>query len=134
MFHSFWYSESSYSKTTNDLVTSVRELLYEKTDDRVLIQLFEQICILHGYVASSIRSNNSVDENTRKEIGSFCKSVQDLIKSHRQTLDQIQGFPTINDSFNTFHQQFQVIIYFELKTKFSFDRFSYCLGFLTSSD
>src|SRR5689334_15164538 len=54
LYHSLLYLDYSFKNSSIDLMKNIRNLISQNSFDEILIQLFEYMCIIHGYVCSTI--------------------------------------------------------------------------------
>jgi len=101
--------------SSKDLIISVRELIRTNGFNEIFIQLFEYICIIHGYVSSIILPLQQANEsefriyfrNFIKIYGIF-EATKTLIHRNMNNFSHIRMFSTIRSSFFLFHNNVQV--------------------------
>ncbi|CAF1495282.1 unnamed protein product [Rotaria sordida] len=116
----------SFEKANNDLVKNMRIFISQHSFDQILIQLFEYICIIKGYVNSVIQPLNqqiqhfiqnfqlykqfeiNLYSNSLNEVSNICQSVETLIKLNKKKFDYIQQFSMIINSFFEFYENLKV--------------------------
>ncbi|CAF3182032.1 unnamed protein product, partial [Rotaria sp. Silwood2] len=112
----------SFEKFNNDLVNNSRTFISQHSFDPILIQLFENICIIDGYVRSSIHPLNQQIEHLIQnlqlhnqseielystnliEIYTICRSVKTLIKLNKKKFNHIEQFSIIINLFSEFYK------------------------------
>ena len=102
----------------------LRDLVYKNTNDRTLSQLFENVCVLHGYALATgqlrnvfNQSENDIYLNNLKDIQKICESINDVLSLDRERLNTLEHFPVFHDLFTSFHQNVKVKIYCEVEFK-----------------
>ncbi|CAF4759046.1 unnamed protein product, partial [Rotaria sp. Silwood2] len=121
----------SFEKFNNDLVNNSRTFISQHGFDPILIQLFENICIIDGYVRSIIHPLNQQIEHLIQnlqlhnqseiefysknliEIYTICRSVKTLIKLNKKNFNHIEQFLIIINSFSKFYKNLKVFICFK---------------------
>ncbi|CAF3253926.1 unnamed protein product [Rotaria sp. Silwood2] len=121
----------SFEKFNNDLVNNSRTFISQHSFDPILIQLFENICIIDGYVRSSIHPLNQQIEHLIQnlqlhnqseielystnliEIYTICRSVKTLIKLNKKKFNHIEQFSIIINLFSEFYKNLKVFRYFK---------------------
>lgn len=90
----------------------------------MLSQLFESVCILHGYALATgrlrnafIQSDNDIYLNNLKDIQKICESIHDVLSLDRERLNKLEDFLVFDDLFMSFYQNVKVKIYREAKLK-----------------
>jgi len=107
-------------------MNNIRALINENSFDVILIQIFEYICIIHGYVSSTIepliqqmkQSNEYLKSMNQSEIKLYsnnlnniydiCQSIQTLIDENKYKFGRIRIFSTIINSFAHFYEHLKV--------------------------
>ncbi|CAF1068292.1 unnamed protein product [Rotaria sordida] len=115
------YLEYSFEKSSNDLIKNVRDLINQNSFDEILIQLFQYVCIIHGYVCSTIellkeklkQSNEIIQlmhqseielySNSFNDINDVCQSTKTLLKLNKKQFGHIEIFSMMNKSFSQFY-------------------------------
>jgi hypothetical protein len=110
----------SFKDTTSQLIKYVRDLINQNPGDEILIQLFEDCCIIYGHVCSIIdplQRNLRLQLRTSSEqldrlndIEHIYESIETLLNLNKEKLNQLENFPIINDLFVQFSQNLKVII------------------------
>jgi hypothetical protein len=116
-------------------VNNIRLLLNKNSFDEILIQLFQEICINHGYICSTInllqqkiqQSNADFVLINQSEITFYidnfnniyniCYSVKKLIKQNKNKFNAIKQFQIIDNLFSEFNKNFKVFKYFQQQKK-----------------
>ncbi|CAF2916468.1 unnamed protein product, partial [Rotaria sp. Silwood2] len=117
----------SFEKFNNDLVNNSRTFISQHGFDPILIQLFENICIIDGYVRSSIHPLNQQIEHLIQnlqlhnqseielystnliEIYTICRSVKTLIKLNKKKFNHIEQFSIIINLFSEFYKNLKIL-------------------------
>ncbi|CAF3349214.1 unnamed protein product [Rotaria socialis] len=120
-------SAYSFKKLSNDLVNNMRTLIGQINFDEILIQLFEYICIINGYVCSIIyplqqnlqRFNTSVKlvnqsemklySDSLNDVSKIFQSVETLINLNKTKFHHIEQFSMIVTSFAEFHYNLKIL-------------------------
>ncbi|CAF1397438.1 unnamed protein product [Rotaria sordida] len=117
----------SFENSNNDLVNNIHILISQNSFDEILIQLFEYICVIHGYVRSiihplqqQIQNLNEyfklIDQSEMKlyshclnNVSNICQSIETLIKLNKKKFDHIEQFPIIVNSFSQFYENLKIL-------------------------
>jgi hypothetical protein len=120
----FIFIDYSFKKSTRDFIDYIRDLVNRYPGDKLLVQLFEESCIMHGYVCSIIdplqqnlylqSRNSSQVLNSLNDIQTICESIEISLDLSKEKLNHFEHFSIINDLFVRFHQNFKVIICFSI--------------------
>ncbi|CAF2970016.1 unnamed protein product [Rotaria sp. Silwood2] len=123
-YQSYLYS---FEKSTNDLVNNIRIFINQYGFDQILIELFEYICIIQGYVRSLIHPLNQKIQNFTQnfqlhnpseiklysqnlnQVSNICHSVEKLIESNKTKLDHLQQFSMIANLFSEFYKNLKIL-------------------------
>lgn len=120
----------SFKDSIEELIKHIRSLINNNGLDDILLQLYEYICTILGYVCSTVNyieehslktldSSSKFHSNSLKNIHEICQSVQTLLDCNHNRFAHVQLYSTIKTSFAQFDQNFQVIG--SIHTSFEFD-------------
>ncbi|CAF3412465.1 unnamed protein product [Rotaria sp. Silwood1] len=116
----------TFENSINDLVNNIHSLISQIGFDETLIQLFESICIVRGYIHSVInplqqqmkhlnenfklinKSEMILYSNCLNNVSNICQSIETLIKSNKKKFDHIEQFSMIVNSFFKLHENLTV--------------------------
>jgi hypothetical protein len=106
---------------------NVRYLINQNSFDEILLQLFEYICTIHGFISSTIdpliqqiqKSNEYIQSINSSEIllhlnslnnaYDICSSAKRLINQNKNKFGHIQIFSTITNSLSHFYDNLKVL-------------------------
>lgn len=102
----------------------LRDLFFQNTNDRILCQLFESVCVLHGYALATdrlrkvvIQSDNDIYLNNLKDIEKMCESIGDVLSLNRERLNTLGHFPVFDNLFTFFYHNVKVKTFCEAQFK-----------------
>jgi len=111
--------EYSFKNASYNLVKNIRDLINPNNCDQILIQVFENCCIMHGLICSTIDPlqqnqyfqsiNQSGYLNNLNTIYDLGHSIELLLNLHKDKLNQIQQFSIINNLFLQFYQNLKIL-------------------------
>lgn len=128
-------SLSSYSFETalNDLIIHLRDLIHRHKHDKILVQLFEDLCTLRGLSSiildrSKRPRNTSVNEPDKsilndglERIEKISRTINVFIELNRMNISHLDSRSIIINSFNEFYQNFNVRnLSFPMRLNFGF--------------
>ncbi|CAF3302861.1 unnamed protein product [Rotaria sp. Silwood2] len=120
-------SEYSFINSINDLMKNIRELVCKNNFDENLIQLFENISIIHGYVRLTIdplakqiqklkeyfqeikQSGITLHSNCLNNILDICQSTTTLLVTKNKKCSLNQDYLMIVSSFTQFYQNVKTL-------------------------
>ncbi|CAF1275976.1 unnamed protein product [Rotaria sordida] len=120
-------SEYSFINSINKLLKNIRELINQNNYDENLIQLFENISMIYGYVYLTIDSLQeyiqSLNEDVRlnrkynitlhstclNNIIDICESTEILFNLNNNKFRYIEHYSIISDSFIQFYQNLKIL-------------------------
>ena len=113
--------EYSFVHASNELMKDARELIHQHPNDKVLAQLFENICLLHGYVFSIIlplqqqklddlasESEGKLHLNNLNNVYDIFQTTKSLLQRNVDHFRHLQLLSTIRSSFSQFHNNVEV--------------------------
>ncbi|CAF4552349.1 unnamed protein product [Rotaria sp. Silwood1] len=117
----------TFENSINDLVNNIHSLISQIGFDETLIQLFESICIVRGYIRSVInplqqqikhlnenfklinKSEMILYSNCLNNVSDICQSIETLIKSNKKKFDHIEQFSMIVYSFFKLYENLKIL-------------------------
>lgn len=119
--HSTYLSflEYSFTDTSLCLMKNMRELISQNPSNKVLSQLFENLCSIHGHVFSTIVPLQQLNENSNesekllylhnlKLIYNVLESTKAQLNRNHDRFHQIQLFSLIETAFMEFYDHVKV--------------------------
>ncbi|UJR17453.1 hypothetical protein I4U23_004348 [Adineta vaga] len=113
-------SDYSFINTSNDLMNNIRELMNQHPSDKILINLFENLCLIHGYVYSIILPLQQLSEqsneseitlylNNLNNIYEIFQSTKLLLHDNIVSFCQTKLFPITRSLFFQFHNNIKIL-------------------------
>ncbi|CAF4393084.1 unnamed protein product [Rotaria sp. Silwood2] len=121
------YLEYSFKIASNNLIKYVHNWINQNSFDQISIQLFEYVCILNGYVCSTIdpliekmkqsnqyfqlmsESEIILHTNSFNHIHDICESTNTLLMLNKKQFDHIEIFSMINNSFSEVYDNLKTL-------------------------
>ncbi len=120
------YLDYSFKMSSNELMENVRQLIDQNNFHQTLIQIFEDICIIHGYVSSTIeslvqqiqqsdeyfRSINQSEitlySNSLNNVYDICQLTETLLNTNKNKFNHIRLFSMVTNLFSQFYEHLKV--------------------------
>jgi len=123
----FHYLEYSFKIGIDELLKNARDLISQNTFDEIMVQLFENISIIQGYVCSTIdplreQFQQSDDEysqisnkfekdlylNSIMAVYDICQSTETLLGVKKNKANDVRLFETFINLFSQFYHHLKV--------------------------
>ncbi|CAF5054773.1 unnamed protein product, partial [Rotaria sp. Silwood1] len=122
-------SEYSFINSIDDLMKNIGDLASQNNFDEILIQLFENLSMIYGYVCLIIDSLKKKIQESNKNfqliqqsditrysnclnnIYDICLSTKTLLKLNENKFSHIQHYSIITNSFIQFYENLKVFRY-----------------------
>ncbi|UJR17946.1 hypothetical protein I4U23_004845 [Adineta vaga] len=115
-------SEYSFIDHSNDIMKNMRELINQSPSNKILIELFDKICLIHGYVFSIVvplenqRHNEQLNESEvslylskLKKIYTIFLKTQSLLYRNIAKFSHMPLFSTIQSAFSQFYTNIKLV-------------------------
>ncbi|CAF2755273.1 unnamed protein product [Rotaria sp. Silwood2] len=117
----------SFEKSNKDLINNIRSFIRQYGLDSILLQFFEYICIIEGYVHSTIHPLNQQIEHfiqnfdlykqseidfyskNLNDVYNICRSAKTLINVNKKKFDHIEQFSIIINSCSEFYTNLKIL-------------------------